>query len=89
MMLQGEQMQWLRLKTALMGLKMLIDTNGRMMITRGANAKSMMLIIGEYTGKTYKRNQQKIALEDGMHLLANRASMDEKVMQVVDFPIMG
>lgn len=88
-MLQGEQMQWLRLKTALMGLKMLIDTNGRMMITRGANAKSMMLIIGEYTGKTYKRNQQKIALEDGMHLLANRASMDEKVMQVVDFPIMG
>ena len=89
MMLQGEQMQWLRLKTALMGLKMLIDTNGRMMITRGANAKSMMLIVGEYTGKTYKRNQQKIALEDGMHLLANRASMDEKVMQVVDFPIMG
>lgn len=88
-MLQGEQMQWLRLKTALMGLKMLIDTNGRMMITRGANAKSMMLIIGEYTGKTYKRNQQKIALEDGMHLLANRASRDEKVMQVVDFPIMG
>ena len=89
MMLQGEQMQWLRLKTALMGLKMLIDTNGRMMITRGANAKSMMLIVGEYTGKKYKRNQQKIALEDGMHLLANRASMDEKVMQVVDFPIMG
>ena len=88
-MLQGEQMQWLRLKTALMGLKMLIDTNGRMMITRGANAKSMMLIVGEYTGKTYKRNQQKVALEDGMHLLANRASRDEKVMQVVDFPIMG
>lgn len=82
-------MNWLRLKTALMGLKMLIDTNGRMMITRGATAKKMMLIIGEYTGKTYKRNQQSIALDDGMKHLAINASRDEKVMQVVDFPAMG
>lgn len=89
MMLEGDQMNWLRLKTALMGLKMLIDTGGRMMITRGANAKKMMMIIGEFTGKTYKRNQQKIALDDGMKHLADNARRNERVMQVVDFPLMG
>lgn len=55
-----------RLICALQGLA--LNKTG-MMLTRGANNKTLMSIVSEYTGKVYKRNGVDEAIKDGREVL--------------------
>ena len=54
--------KYFRLSLAVRGLA--INKSG-MMLTRGANNKTLMAIVSEYTGTIYKRNHVDLAIEDG------------------------
>lgn len=54
----------MRVATIMSGIRMNIQTKGRMQLTRGANITHLLKLAGQYTGKTYKRTQKEVALAD-------------------------
>jgi hypothetical protein len=50
--------------TCKQGLKMHVQTGGRMRLTRGASPTLLLQIAGEYTGKKYKRTEHAQAATD-------------------------
>jgi len=54
----------MRVQTVITGIKMNIQTGGKMQLTRGATITNLLKIAGQYTGKTYKRSQKQEAIDD-------------------------
>jgi hypothetical protein len=59
-----EAVELMRVQTIRMGIKMNIQTGGKMMLTRGATITNLLKMAGQYTGKTYTRSQKQQALDD-------------------------
>lgn len=64
MLVGRDAMQLMRVRTVMSGLKMYIDMNGRMILTRGATITVLLKIATEYTGRKYKRTEAARALSD-------------------------
>ena len=58
-----------RLSVAVQGLETHVKSNGRMRLSRFATPKLCMSIVSEYTKKQYKRNQTRVAAQDGRDYL--------------------
>ena len=58
-----------RLVALKQALKIHVQTQGRMRLTRTATPTSMLLMASEYTGKRYRRGQQAQALADIQEVL--------------------
>lgn len=54
----------MRVQTIISGLRINIETNGRMMITRGYGPKRLLALASEYTGKKYKVTEKQKAMDD-------------------------
>lgn len=54
----------MRVQTIITGIRMNINTGGKMQLTRGATITHLLKLAGEYTGKTYKRSQKQQAMDD-------------------------
>ncbi len=50
-------MDVMRIRTLMLAIKCLVDTNGRMQVTRGWNMKRCLESAAEYTGNKYKRSE--------------------------------
>lgn len=57
-------MDVMRIRTLILAIKMLVDTNGRMQITRGWNMKRCLTEATAYTGNKYKRTEGVRAQEE-------------------------
>lgn len=53
-----------RVRTIISGIRLNIQTNGRMQLTCGATITALLKMAGQYTGKAYKRTQKEQALRD-------------------------
>ena len=60
-----------RLVALKQALRIHVQTQGRMRLTRTATPTSMLLMASEYTGKRYRRGQQAQALADIQEVLDN------------------
>lgn len=54
----------MRVQTVITGIRMNIQTGGKMQLTRGATITKLLAIAGEYTGKKYKRSEKQQAMDD-------------------------
>lgn len=54
----------MRVQTIITGIRMNIQTKGKMVLTRGATITHLLKLAGEYTGQTYKRSEKQKALDD-------------------------
>ena len=60
-----------RLVALKQALRIHVQTQGRMRLTRTATPTSMLLMASEYTGKRYRRGEQSQALADIQEVLDN------------------
>lgn len=60
-----------RLVALKQALRIHVQTQGRMRLTRTATPTSMLLMASEYTGKRYRRGEQAQALTDIQEVLDN------------------
>lgn len=54
----------MRVQTIITGIRMNIQTGGKMVLTRDATITRLLQMAGEYTGKKYKRSQKEQAMAD-------------------------
>jgi len=54
----------MQVNTIISGLVLSIETNGRMILTRGATPTKLLKMAEGYTGKKYKRTQKQDAIND-------------------------
>lgn len=54
----------MRVQTIITGIRMNIQTGGKMQLTRAATITNLLKMAGEYTGKKYTRNQKEQAMAD-------------------------
>lgn len=57
-------MDVMRIRTLMLAIKMLVDTDGRMQMTRGWNMKRCLIEATAYTGNKYKRTEAVRAQEE-------------------------
>lgn len=58
-----------RMVTLKHALRIHVQTQGRMRLTRAASPTALLKMASEYTGKQYRRGQQAQAFQDMEHLL--------------------
>lgn len=58
----SDGMDVLRIRTLMLAIKMLVDTDGRMQVTRGWNMKRCLTEATTYTGNKYKRTETSRAM---------------------------
>lgn len=59
-----DAIELMRVQTIISGIRMNIQSGGKMQLTRGANITRLLQLAGQYTGKTYKRSQKQQAMDD-------------------------
>lgn len=59
-----EAVELMRVQTIIMGIKMHVQSGGKMQITRGMGIMKLLEMAYTYTGKTYKRKQAEDAMND-------------------------
>ena len=59
-----DAMRVMQVNTIITGIKMHIQTNGRMILTRGATITKLLGMATTYTGRKYKRTERERAIAD-------------------------
>lgn len=69
-----------RIQRVMSGIRMDIQTGGRMQLMQGGTIPRLLRIAGEYTGKKYKRTEKQQALDDlNVFFHTLKASLPEEV----------
>lgn len=71
----------MRVQTIIQGIKMDIETNGRMQLTRGMTVGKLLKMATEYTGVTYKRTEKAKAIDQltcWFHLMKSTIPTEER-----------